>query len=35
MPKNYKTEVDFFPTYPNQKSSYIIKVRKILLKEEI
>ncbi len=32
MPKNYKTEVDFFPTYPNQKSSYIIKVRKNSLK---
>lgn len=32
MPKNYKTEVDFFPTYPNQNSPYIIKVRKNSLK---
>lgn len=32
MPKNYKTEVDFFPTYPTQKSSYVIKIRKNSLK---
>ena len=32
LPKGYKTEVDFFPTYPNQKSPYVLKFKKNSLK---